>query len=376
MTHEYSVADWKATKKQRKLIKGVLKSGRLTYGPLTAELERKFAYAHGRKHALFTSSGTMALVIAIQELKDKYGWKDGAEVIMPAVTFVATMNAILYNNLKPVLVDVLPDTLNIDTTLIEKAITKKTVAIIPVNLLGLPSDMEKVMLIAIDNDLRVVEDSCETMFVSPAGEYSDIACFSTYLAHVLVAGIGGFICTDDDQLAKNMRSRMFHGRDDSYLSMDDNGKAEVIHKRFLFDKHGWSARATEFEAAIGLGEIDKWKQIIDARQQNAKYIVEECRRLELPITFPGYGQPHAYMLFPMLVQNRDALMEYLESWGVHTRTIMPLTNQPVVMKLGYKEKDYPEAQDINRRGILVGCHQYLERQDLDYLIATLRRYYA
>src|SRR5688572_9265866 len=100
------VADWKVSRYQKKLVNQALDSGRLTYGPLTAELEQKFAKIHNRKHALFTDSGTAALTIAIHALKEKYRWQDGDEVIIPAVTFVATMNVVLFNNLRPVLVDI------------------------------------------------------------------------------------------------------------------------------------------------------------------------------------------------------------------------------------------------------------------------------
>src|SRR5258708_19275455 len=115
-----SIADWKVTSKQKKLVKEVLKSGRLTYGEKTREFEERFAEIHGVKYALFTSSGTAALKIALHALKEQYGWKDGDEVIIPSVTFVATMNVVLMNNLTPVLVDVYISTVNIHPTLIKK----------------------------------------------------------------------------------------------------------------------------------------------------------------------------------------------------------------------------------------------------------------
>src|SRR3990167_2282809 len=213
-----TLADWKVSRKQKKLVKEVLESVRLTYGDKTRKLEERFAEIHGVKYALFTSSGTAALKIALHALKDKHDWKDGDEVIIPSVTFVATMNVVLMNNLKPVLVDVKRDTINIDSELIEEAITKRTVAILPVHLLGQPADMLAIMKIAKKHKLKVVEDSCETMFVNKV--QGDVACFSSYLAHLLVTGVGGFACTNDKKLATVMRSMMFHGRDESYLNID------------------------------------------------------------------------------------------------------------------------------------------------------------
>lgn len=364
------VADWKVTRYQKKLVKKVLKSGRLTYGPVTDKLEKEFARLHNQKHALFCDSGTSALTIAIHALKDLNGWKDGDEVIMPSVTFVATLNVITYNNLKPVLVDIKSHSLNIDHKLIEKSITKRTVAIMPVHLLGLPAEMAEINKLAKKHKLKVIEDSCETMFINHP--HGDVACYSTYLAHILVTGVGGFITTNNTKLYKYMRSMQFHGRDDSYLSMDDDSM-EVIYKRFLFDKQGYSARATELEAALGLGEIKKYKQIIDKRQRNASYLQYHLQDYAY---FPGSMRPHAYMMFPMIVHNRDKLMHHLEKNGIRTRTIMPLTNQPIVHKLiGKIENKYPMAKWINEHGILVGCHQYLKRKDLDYIIKTVKDFY-
>lgn len=364
-----SMADWKVTRKQKKLIKQVLKSGRLTYGDKTRELEERFAEIHGVKHALFTSSGTAALKIALHALKDKYGWKDGDEVLIPSVTFVATMNVVIMNNLKPVLVDVDPLTVNMDPRLIEKAITKRTRAIMPVHLLGQQADMKAIMKIAKKHKLRIVEDSCETMFVGPVK--GDVACFSTYLAHLLVTGIGGFITTNDDKLATVMRSMMFHGRDESYLNIDD--RPDDISRRFWFPRFGYSDRMTEMEAALGLGELDNWEKMIEKRQENAQYLVDNLN-VVCPITDVS---KHAFMFFPMIVNRRDELMKHLEWWGIQTRTMMPLTTQPIVKKYikGNLDKKYPIAAFINEHGLLIGCHQYMGKKELDWIIKSVEAFY-
>lgn len=380
-----TMADWKASWRQKRLVNKVLRSGRLTYGPMTKELEERFAALHGRKHALFTSSGTSALKIALHALKDRHGWKDGDEVIIPAVTFVATMNVVLMNNLKPVLVDVDVTTANIDLGKIEAAITKKTRAIIPVHLLGQPVDMKSLMKLARKHNLLVVEDSCETMFVHkggiPVGSQGDVACFSSYIAHLMVTGVGGFIATNDKELATTMRSMMFHGRDESYLTIDDNQKTgaarqDMIAKRFHFPRQGYSDRATEMEAALGLGDLDNWEDMITTRQENAAYLMD---RLEgLPVDFPVQNvKEHAFMFFPMYVdRDRDKLIYHLEDAGIHTRTMMPLTTQPVVKKLlKHKVSKYPGADYINKHGLLLPCHQYLTKNDLEYIASRIREFY-
>jgi dTDP-4-amino-4,6-dideoxygalactose transaminase len=360
-----TLAEWKATRKQKKLIKEVIKSGRLTYGPKTRELEQKFAEIHGAKHAIFTSSGTAALKISLHALKDKHGWKDGSEVIIPATTFVATMNAVIMNNLKPVLVDVKQETANINPELIEKAITKKTVAIIPVHLLGQPAEMDAIMKIAKKHKLEVVEDSCETMFVNKLR--GTTACFSTYIAHLMVTGVGGFILTNDAKLATTMRSMLFHGRDESYLNIDD--KPTDIWKRFYFPRRGYSDRMTELEAAIGLGELDDWQKMIQKRRNNAAYLIER-----LAFIFPITGiQTHSFMFFPIYVPDRDELMIHLEKQGIQTRTMMPLISQPITKP--YLKKNYPVAQYIIEHGMLLPVHQYLKKKDLDHMVNSIKEFY-
>lgn len=363
---EVKLADWKATRKQKRSVNQVLKSGRLTYGDKTRELEKRFAEIHGAKYAIFTSSGTAALKISLHALKDKHGWKDGSEVIIPSVTFVATMNAVLMNNLKPVLVDVEQETANINPELIEKAITDKTVAVMPVHLLGQPANMDKIMELSRTYKFHVIEDSCETMFVNKLKGIT--ACFSTYVAHLMVTGVGGFILTNDDKLAITMRSMLFHGRDSSYLNIDDRPKE--IWKRFYFPRHGYSDRMTELEAAIGLGELDGWEKMLETRRHNAAYLFDK-----LDLAFPITGiQTHSFMFFPAYADRRDELMVYLEKRGIQTRTMMPLISQPIAKP--YLKKNYSAAQYIQEHGILLPVHQYLKQKDLDYMIEKIRSFYA
>lgn len=369
------LADWKVTHYQKRLVNKVLKSGRLTYGDMTRELEDGFANIQDHGYALFTSSGTAALKIAIHALKDLYHWEDGDEVMIPSVTFVATMNAVIMNNLKPVLVDVDVETVNMDPDFIEKAITKKTKLIIPVHLLGQPADMEAIMRIAEDHNLRVIEDSCETMFVNsePKG---DVICYSSYIAHLLVTGVGGFICTDNGYLATVMRSMMFHGRDESYLNIDD--RPVRIADRFHFPRFGYSDRMTELEAALGLGDLKDWHKMILKRQWNASYLAQGLDDLPIQVSIPVQDfHNHAFMFFPMIVEERDELTEFLESKGIMTRHMMPLTTQPIVQKYieGDLETQFPAADYINKHGMLIGCHQYLTETDLDYIINTVKEFY-
>lgn len=381
-----TLADWKPTEKQIQNVNKVLKSGRLTYGPFTRKLESLFAEKHGFKYAIFMNSGTSALQVAWHYLKNKHGWEDGYEVIVPAVTFVATVNMILVNNLKPILVDVDPETFNLDPKLIEKAITSKTVAICPVDLLGRPCDIQAIKKIAKKHNLVIVEDSCETMFVShskgkPVGSQADIAVYSSYLAHIISTGVGGFLCTNNKKDADWMRSMIWHGRDNLYLDIDANKTEDLkklIKARFRFDKIGFSFRLTELEAAIGIDEVKRSENIINTRIINAmildQYLLDFSEYLELPRMD---GPNNAWMFYPVICKekiNRDDLVLFLEQKGVQTRSIMPLTNQSVYDGM-WREGDYPVAMKINERGFLLGVHHFLKEKDIKYIAKCLEEYF-
>ena len=158
-------------------------------------------------------------------LKESENWKDGDEIICPALTFISTSNMILQNSLKPVFIDVDPFIYNIDYKRIEEKITKKTKAIMVVHLFGQPADMSEILMIAKKHKLKIIEDSCETMLVKykgkSVGSFGDISCFSTYVAHLLVTGVGGLAVTNNPKYAEIMRSFANHGRDGIYISIDE-----------------------------------------------------------------------------------------------------------------------------------------------------------
>lgn len=373
----------------RKYVNEVLDSNRLSYGPMTRRFEALFAQLHGCRFAVFMNSGTSALHVALQALKIRHGWKDGDEVLVPAVTFVATSNVVLHNNMKPVFVDVDRRTYNIDPALIEARITPRTRAIMPVHLMGLPADMGPVMDIAKRHGLKVIEDSCETMFAEyrerPVGSFGDVACFSTYVAHYIVTGIGGFATTNDPELAVLIRSLMNHGRDSIYLNIDDDQKTgaelmEVVGRRFRFVEPGHSFRATELEAAIGLAQLEEKDEIMKARVATAREFLEKLKPFEahLQLPFTPADRQHVFMLFPLVCKNepKQRLVEHLESRGIETRDLLPLINQPVYRRLyGDLDAQYPAATWLNERGFYIGCHQYISAADRDRVVAAFAEYF-
>lgn len=368
----------------KKYVNEVIDSNRLSYGKFSRQFEEKMAKIHGRDFAIFCNSGTSALQVALQVLKDKYKWSDGDEVLVPSVTFIATSNVVIHNNLKPVFVDVEEDYFCIDPKLIESKITKKTRAIIPVHLFGQSSDMVKIMSIARKHNLKVVEDSCEAMFVNykgkPVGSRGDIACFSTYATHLITTGVGGLAMTNDADLAVRIKSYFNHGRDGIYLSIDDDDTTEskklfrIVERRFSFIHLGYSMRLTELEAAVGLAATVGYKKVVNKRQKNSEFMIKRLKRWEKFLRLPTIrpGAEHAFMLFPIVVINekisRDKLIEYLEINGVETRYLMPLLTQPIYKELfGNLVNKYPQARKLDKSGFIIGCHQDLNYKELNYI---------
>jgi dTDP-4-amino-4,6-dideoxygalactose transaminase len=379
-------------RRERQYVNDVLDRGRLTYGHYTRTFEREFAGLHGRKVAIFCNSGTSALQVALHALKRKHGWRDGDEVIVPAITFVASVNVVIQNGLVPVFVDVDPDHYDLDVSQIEARITARTRVIMPVHVFGQPCDMQPIMALARRYDLRVLEDSCEAMFVryrdAPVGSHGEIACYSTYMAHLITTGVGGFAATNDAELAATMKSLFNHGRDGIYLSIDDDNVTDsaelfrIVSRRFNFVDVGYSYRATELEAAIGLAQLERWEEIIGDRQGNAAALTKGLRpwsdRLQLPQV--RAGSEHAFMVYPIVVSDpaidRDALVYFLEEHRIETRYMLPLLTQPVYRRLyGDLEPHYPVARHINRNGFYVGCHSEIGDVELDYMVETFARFF-
>jgi len=221
---------------------------------------------------------------------------------------------------------------------IEERITSRTRAVIPVHLFGLPCEMEPILALARRYGLQVIEDSAETMFAHyhgrAVGSFGELGCFSTYVAHLLVGGVGGLVTTRDDELAEMCRSLMAHGRDQIYLNIEDDDQIadaaleQMVRRRFRFIRVGYSYRMTELEAAIALSELEHWEEIIAKRRHNAAQLTALLKPfaeyLQLP-TIP-LGFEHSFMMYPLVVReplDRDDLLLCLERRGIETRYLFP-----------------------------------------------------
>lgn len=386
------------TNSSKRLIQEILESGRVSSGKYVRQLEKKFAELVGSREAVAVSSGGEADTLALAVLYD-FGAQRGDEVIVPALSFVATGNSILQAGFTPVFVDVERSTLNIDTSRIEKVITPKTRAIMPVHLMGKPAEMDAIRDIAQRHNLFVVEDAAEahgsTYKGKAAGAIGDMGAFSLYVAHMVTAVEGGMVVTDNPKFAEVLRSLRSHGRacdcevcvlntSSSYCPkrFDNEGNFDI---RFHFERIGYSCKMNELEAAIGLGSMDMYSDILHKRRENYAYLLKNFKiffpyivTIE-PEPYEEIG-PHA---FPFILLEdagfkREDLTEFLENRGIDTRNLFQsMPTQCTGFKfLGYKLGDFPEAEFIGRNGLHIGIHQDLERKHLDYFLNTLEEFLA
>lgn len=346
-----------------KLIDQAIKSKWVTRGKYVQEFEEGFAKIFGVKEAVAVSSGTDADALACAVLYD-FGAKRGDEIIIPALTFVATGNAVLQAGFHPVFVDVKRETLNIDPQKIEEAITPKTRAIMPVHLMGKPAAMDEIAAIAKKHDLYIIEDAAEAHGAEykgkKIGSIGDMAAFSLYAAHIITTIEGGIVVTDNAQMADALRSLRNHG----------------IVGKFEFKRIGFSAKMNEIEAAVGVGNIKIFDQILAKRRRNLLTLIEKFKQFEDDfITTKEEAHekigPHAFSI--IVRENagftKDEFVEFIESHGIDSRNLfysIP-TQCPSYAFLGKKLGDFPEAEYCSDYGTHIGIHQDIGLSDLDYV---------
>ena len=381
---------------EKKYVNEALNESRLSQGKMVHRFEKEFAALHDQKYGIACNSGTSALHVGVEVLKEVYGCPKGenSEVLVPAITFIATSNAVMHAGLKPVFVDVEPVTYNMDPAKIEERITENTVGIIPVHTFGQPCDMDPIMEIARKHKLWVMEDCAEAHFATykgkKIGSFGDIAAFSTYVAHTITTGVGGVITTNNQKMAEISRSLIAHGRActcEVCLASDPRKVCPLrmktqMDKRFMMVRMGYSYRIGELEGAIGLGQLENRDIIMGNRKKNAAYLTANLQDtqdvLQLPDA-PDYVD-HSYMMYPVVVKKdagftREDLTHFLEAQNIETRPMLPLLNQPIYQEIfGDIEKDYPVAEWIDHNGFYVGCHHGMTTKELDVIIKAIHEF--
>ncbi|MBN2008124.1 DegT/DnrJ/EryC1/StrS family aminotransferase [candidate division KSB1 bacterium] len=379
------------TSSAKEMIAQALDDGKVTSGGLVGTFEKEFAKLMGVSHAVAVSTGTDADTLALATLHDR-GARRGDEVIVPALSFVATGNAVVHAGFTPVFVDIEYDTLNINVHRLELAITERTRAIMPVHLMGKPAAMNEIMDIAKRYNLMVIEDAAEahgaTYHDRIVGSIGHMGAFSLYAAHIISTIEGGIITTNDAELAEIIRSLRAHGRgcvcQQCVLSSSQDYCAKRFRNgmdtRFTFPRIGYSSKMNELEAAVGLGNLAQYENILQKRRANLLHVLQRFHEFHpylTTITEADYEQigPHA---IPIIVSekapfSREDLATFLEHHGIETRTLfmsMP-TQCPGFAYLNYKLGQFPVAEFMGRNGLHIGVHQDLKTDDMEYVLEML-----
>jgi len=355
----------------------VLRSGWLTTGPKVREFEREFAAMVGAQHAIAVNSCTAALHLALEAI----GICEGDEVLVPTMTFAATAEVVTYFKAKPVLLDCTESTLNLNTDLIEKTITKKTKAIIPVHFAGHPCDLKPIHAIAKANNLHVIEDAAHAL---PAryhgkmiGSISDITCFSFYATKNITTGEGGMITTDNAEWAARMRMMSLHGLSrDAWNRYSSQGSwyYEILSPGFKYN-------LTDIAAALGLAQLKKCDRFWKGREQYAARYREGFKDL-LEIVCPQTDAhvQHAWHLYVIQLEldrlriSRDEFIRQLQEAGVGCSVhFIPLHLHPYHRDKGsYRPEDFPVSSRVFQRIVSLPLYSKMTEDEIDRVIGIVR----
>ncbi len=354
-----------------------IESGWLTQGPKVAAFEKAFAERHQVPHALATTSCTTALHLALVAL----GIGPGDEVIVPAFTWVATANVVLYCGATPVFADVSRETFNIDPVDVQRRITEKTKAIIPVHLFGLCADMDALRAV-VPADVKIIEDAACASGASykgtPAGGLGDFAAFSFHPRKSITTGEGGMLTTTSNSLAEHANMLRNHG---ASLSEEQRHKGPRPYLLPEFNLLGFNYRMTDLQGAVGLVQLGKLDSFLAERREWANWYCRELQDVEwLRTPSVPSGSEHAWQAFVTYVDSdkaplpRNEIMDRLQQLGIATR---PGTHS--VHQLGYYRErfnlnpaDFPAARDCDVQSMAIPLHNRMSHDDYAYVVKPIK----
>lgn len=347
---------------EERYVMKALRSGWVSSkGEYIERFAESFADLLGMKYAVSVSNGTAALHLAL----DALGISAGDEVIVPDLTFAATANAVLYTGARPVLVDIDPMSLTMDWQLLEKKITSKTKAIIPVHLVGRPCHMTRIKSIAKKYHLFLVEDAAEAHGAKCGEKYvgcfGDVGCFSFFGNKIITSGEGGICVTNNRRIAERIRTLRDHGMDP--------------RKKYWHSHVGYNYRMTNLQAALGMAQLERVHQILDRKKALAD------RYNEFLSNVPGIHAPvegvtggsvcwiyYIFLIHQQYVQSRKKIMQMLADRGIETRPFFyPLHIMPPYRT----EEEFPVSVRIGKSGIFLPSSINLSKKQIDYVCTSL-----
>ena len=357
-------------------------------------LEKKVSSLFGKKYGLMVNSGSSANLLAIASLN----FKKNSEIITPNLTFSTTVAPIYQLGLIPHFIGVEENKFLADPSHIEKCINKKTVAIMIPNLLGNIADWKKIHSIAKKHKLKVIEDSADTIGYTidkkNAGKYSDITTNSFYASHIINgAGTGGIVCFNDFKLYQRAKLLRGWGRSSAHFNESESIKDRFNVKisgfdydaKYIFSDLGYNFLPSEISATFAIEQIKKLKNNINIRNKNFDYLKKFFGNysdlFNLPEQYKNVKTP--WLAFPLVIKenkyfNRKEMQIFFEKNNIQTRTIFTgnILKQPVMRNRIYKKHSKCDAiaNNVMKNGILLGCHQGMKKNELDYICQTFLKF--
>lgn len=353
---------------ERKYLLECIDSGWISSeGPFIRRFEENFAVAVGRRFAIAVANGSLALDAAVAALR----LEPGDEVILPSFTIISCAAAVVRARAIPVVVDSDPKTWNMDVSLIERCVTRRTKAIMAVHIYGLPCDMDPILALAGKYGLKIIEDAAEmhgqTYRGKPCGSFGDLSIFSFYPNKLVTTGEGGMIVTDSAELAEICRSL--------------RNLCFIPARRFVHEELGWNMRMSNLQAALGIAQLERLSEFVERkRAMGGLYtqLLDDIPGIQLPLPETPYAK-NIYWVFGIVLRDSvpfDAkeAMERLGAAGVGTRPFFwPMNEQPVLRGMGLFGNDQcPVSSNIARRGFYLPSGLALSESQIHTVAGIVR----
>ncbi len=342
----------------------VLKSGNLSLGLEHIRFEQAFAKTIKTKYAVSVANGTCGLHLAVKAMD----LKDGDEVITTPFSFVASSNCLLYENVKPVFVDIEEETFNIDSKKIERAITKKTKGILVVHIFGQSAQMDEIIRIADKYKLKIIEDSCESLGAAfkgkSTGTMGNIGVFAFYPNKQMTTGEGGMIVTDNHDIYNLCKSLRNQGR--------------MVNDKWLKHNYlGYNYRLTEMQAILGISQLKKLNWMIDQKRKIVELYNQHLSNTE-GVILPkiGNNRTHSWFVYVIRIKkNRNIVIEKLIKEGIQTRPYMPTIHlQPFMKKrFSFQNGDFPIAEKVSSQTLALPLYIGLGKKDIIYITQNIKK---
>ncbi|MBM3256799.1 MAG: DegT/DnrJ/EryC1/StrS aminotransferase family protein [Candidatus Liptonbacteria bacterium] len=369
------------------LVNFIRSTARFTQFEKVREFERAWSAWQGSKYSVFVNSGSSANLLMMSAMKEKYGWDDKDEIIVPAVTWITNITPVLQCGLTPVFVDVNLTDLSFDYEKIERVITPKTRAIFITHLLGVPADMKRLRKLAEARDIKLMEDCCEahgaTVDGVKVGSLSSCGSFSFYWGHHMTTVEGGMICTDDEDIYRLCVLKRSHGLarelPESYHSAHKE-KHPDIDFQFLFLTEGYNVRNTELHAVLGIEQLKHLDRYIRIRNENHRKFLEILAPYKEFLHFSTFREGTSSFSLPFLFhkkEHKEAFQAKIRKAGIESRPVISgnLMRQPFLKKFAHPSQ-FPNAEFVHEHGFYIGNNQFVGEDRLQKLQELVAEFFT